>query len=121
MAKEARDMNRGELVAEVRKLRHLLGRHMRSTETLWMESGVNERGKPFVHMHWGDESGQLSPAQARKHATDMIETATAADFDAKAFALLTERMDMPPEAAAGFLAMMREARGGEEGASDRRG
>ena len=79
--------------------------------------GVNQQGTAFVHMHWGNESGQLTPDEARTHATHMIETATAAEFDAKAFAVLHEQMGMPVEAAAQFLVMMREARGENEGAS----
>lgn len=117
MAKEPAEMNKGELVAEVRKLRHLMSRHMRGADTLWMESGVSsESGKPFVHMHWGDQSGQLTPEQAREHATHMIETATAADFDAKAMEVLRQ-MGLPLDVAAGFLVAMREARGEEDVAS----
>jgi hypothetical protein len=110
MPKEPTDMNRGELVAEVRKLRHLLARHMRGGETLWMESGVNDRGEPFVHMHWGDESGQLTTGEARMHATHMIEASAAADFDAALWAVF-RRMDFAPEQARAMLAMMREERG----------
>jgi hypothetical protein len=119
MTKEPADMNRGELVAEVRKLRHLLTRHMGGGDTLWMESGVNDQGEPFVHMHWGDESGQLTTEEAREHAIHMVEASAAADFDAALWAVFG-RMGIEPDRAAQMLALMREERGGERDASAKR-
>lgn len=115
--KNLKDMNRGELVAEIRQLRHLLARQMSGGETLWMESGVNMDGEAFVHMHWGKESGQLTPAKAREHATQMIETATAADFDAKLFKSLTTKMGLDKPTAAAFIGDLREDRGDERESS----
>lgn len=112
MPKEPNDMNRGELVAEVRKLRHILSRHIGGSDTLWMESGVNDQGKPFVHMHWGAESGQLSTGEAMQHALHMIETSVAAEHDGVTFKVLTE-MGFESDKAAAFLVAMREARGQE--------
>jgi hypothetical protein len=105
-----------ELEAEVRKLRHLLTRQLGGGDTLWMESGVNEHGKAFVHIHWGQESGQLTPAEAREHAVAMLEVAAATEHDAALWHVLREA-DFEPEIIAGLLGLMRERRGGTRDAS----
>src|SRR4051812_2088095 len=110
--REPERMSNRELVGEVRKLRHLLARHLGAGRELWMESGVNTEGRAFIHLHWGDESGQLTPATAREHALAMLETVAAAEFDAALWAVAVGPMGMEPEQAAGLLGMMREARGG---------
>lgn len=50
---------------------------------LVVTSGVsNETGMGFVSMHWRDETGQLTPGQAREFALGVIEAADAAEHDA---------------------------------------
>lgn len=115
-----------DLEAKVRELQHLLSQQMKGGETLWFESGVSSRtGKAFVHLRWENLSGQLTPAEARQHAMDMIETAHAAEFD-EAFvrAMTTPEPDgpnFPLEGAMGMLAMIREARTGDPDSSMARG
>jgi hypothetical protein len=111
MAKEPNDMNRGELVAEVRKLRHILQTTLEHGSEMWMESGVNTEGEPFVRLSWGNEMGQLSPARTREHAVGLLETAAAAEFDAALWKVVTEDMGLEPQAAMVFLSQMREKRG----------
>jgi hypothetical protein len=110
------------LEAKNAELRHLLERQLTTGDTLWFESGVSSRtGEPFVHIRWGDESGQLTAAVAREHAMHMLECAHAAEFDA-AFvkSLTTPEPDGPGldyEAAAGMLMIVRKGRTGDVDAS----
>lgn len=108
-----------ELEQRNRELQHLLDRQLRTGEMLWMESGVSSRtGEPFIHMRWGDEAGQLTPAEAREHATRMIEVAAAAEFDAAFVKAMTDpgvfghrdAGGLPMEEAVRLLALIREAR-----------
>lgn len=46
-------------------------------------SGVSHRtGHGFVELHWGTESGQLTPTETRLHALRLLEAADAAESDA---------------------------------------
>lgn len=96
----------------VRELEHLLGRHLRSDD-LAMESGVSARtGEPFMHLRWGDQAGQFTPAAAREHALKIIDAAAAAEFDAALVrALTTGETNMRHEEAVAFLGLIRRARG----------
>lgn len=108
-----------ELETEVRKLRHLLSTQLKSGDTLWMESGVNEHGKPFVQTRWGDQAGQLSPAEARQHGLRILECAEAAESDSAVIGFLTaeDGMNLSMDRAAPFLGIMREHRGGDKNRS----
>jgi hypothetical protein len=109
------------------ELQHLLKRQLQTGETLWFESGVSSRtGEPFVHIRWGDESGQLSVEEAREHALHMLEVVNAAEFDAAFVKAMTnpavfgdERVGgLPLEEALRLLALIRQAReGGDKDAS----
>jgi hypothetical protein len=101
-----------------RELRHLLERQLQTTDTLWFESGVSGRtGEPFVHIRWGDESGQLDVDVAREHALHMLEVTNAAEFDAAFIrGLTTPEPDGPGlelESAMGMLMIVRKARTGD--------
>jgi hypothetical protein len=101
-----------------RELRHLLERQLQTTDTLWFESGVSRRtGEPFVHIRWGDESGQLDVDVAREHALHMLEVTNAAEFDAAFIrGLTTPEPDGPGlelETAMGMLMIVRKARTGD--------
>jgi hypothetical protein len=111
-----------ELEEEIRGLKHLLGQQMRSDDALWMESGVSSRtGEPFVHMRWGDQSGQLGASEAREHAMNMLEAASAAEFDAALIKGLTAPEPDGPgfelDMAMRLLVIVREARTGGRNAS----
>jgi hypothetical protein len=108
--------------AKILELRHLLTRQLQTGETLWFESGVSSRtGEPFVHIRWGDESGQLTATEAREHAMHMLECAHAAEFDAAFIRGLTRPEPDGPGfdhvTAAGLLIVVREARTGDADAS----
>lgn len=45
--------------------------------------------EPLVLITWGDQSGQLSPDEARQHALRILECAEAAESDAFVFGWLT--------------------------------
>ncbi len=77
-----------------------------------MESGVSVfDGSPFVHLHWGKESGQLDPLEAEQHGLAIICTAMAARIDSAVFAELTEGIGLSKEIAAGFLSALRKRTG----------
>jgi hypothetical protein len=108
----------GEAEMKNRELRHLLERQLQTTDTLWFESGVSGRtGEPFVHIRWGDESGQLDVDVAREHALHMLEVTNAAEFDAAFIrGLTTPEPDGPGlelESAMGMLMIVRKARTGD--------
>lgn len=63
----------------------------------------------FVAFHWGDETGQLSPSEARQFALGAIEAADAAEFDA-ALNRWAVSVDMDQEARARLLAAVRKGR-----------
>ena len=105
-----------ELEQENRKLKHLLTKQMKSGDTLWMESGVNTEGKPFVHIRWNEQAGQLSPDEARQHGLRMLECAEASESDSAVirFLIADEGLKMTMDKAAPFLGIMREFRGGDK-------
>lgn len=107
-----------ELEAKVRELEHLLSRQLHSGDALWMESGVSARtGEPFVHLRWGDESGQLSANQAREHAMSVLEAAGGAEFDAAFVKWARAELNLDHERAVLVLAELRKHRSGGDTAS----
>lgn len=52
---------------------------------LTCESGVNQEGVPFVHIHWGPMRGQFTPEQARQFALTVLEAAEGAAYDSLFF------------------------------------
>lgn len=108
-----------ELEAENRRLQHLLSKQLTGNYAMTMESGVNDKGQPFVTSRWGDEVGQLTPDEVRQHAIKLVECASAAEFDAALVRALTEPSDsdlpvMTHEQAVVFLGLIREHRGGTD-------
>ena len=85
---------------------------------LLLESGVNPEGAPFVVIRWGRESGQLTPAEARAFAMQVMAAAEAAIHDAAFLAWLQdEPLTLDVRRAAGVLADQRQyrARLGDDG------
>lgn len=79
-----------------------------------VQSGVSARnGKPFIHLEWGDNKAQFSPAEMRAHAMGLIEAAAAAEMDACLMAWAIQKMEVPKEDAAKLLMLFRQKR--EEG------
>jgi hypothetical protein len=91
------------------KLREQLARVAGGAESLEMESGVNKRLEPFVHVRWGAEIGQLSPAEARQHGLAMLEAAEAAEADAALLRGLRE-LDVDEQTGFALLRLIRENR-----------
>jgi len=78
---------------------------------LWHQSGVNQKGEPFVQLLRGTEIvGQMSVAEARDHARAMTEAAEAAETDAFVFQWVTKQVGAGPQQAAGLLADFRRYR-----------
>lgn len=66
--------------------------------------------EPFVVLHWGGESGQLTPMEARQHARRLLEAAEAADQDAFLMDFLRDRVGAELEHQVAILADFREWR-----------
>jgi hypothetical protein len=78
---------------------------------LWHQSGVNQKGEPFVQLLRGTEIvGQMSVTEARDHARAMTEAAEAAETDAFVFQWVVKQVGAGPEQAAGLLADFRRYR-----------
>jgi hypothetical protein len=111
MARDLKGMSKRDLEREVVKLRHLLSRTLGAGETLEYESGVSmDSGEPFVRLMWGEEVGQMPPGEVRRMATNLVETAAAAEFDAALMDVLVERFDFDKGQAVSVLILMREER-----------
>ena len=54
------------------------------------ESGVSLKGKPFTHILWGDQRGQLSPAQMRALGIACFRAAEDAEQDAAVYAWMMQ-------------------------------
>ena len=80
-------------------------------EVIHFESGVSQRtGEPFIHMHWGENHGQLNPQEAMEHAFNVMRTVEASYSDAFLVAFLTEKLDVPTEKALPILMEFRAYR-----------
>lgn len=80
-----------------------------TSEQISIESLVSGRdGQPYVQLSWGRERGQLTPAEAMAHATEVIGAAQAAITDAFLFTFLKERVGTDDGHAA---AVLRDFRG----------
>lgn len=76
-----------------------------------MTSGVSAfSGDPFIAMHWGAESGQFTPDQARQHALKILECAEAAESDAAIVSWAETKMGMDKQTAVLILKDLREFR-----------
>lgn len=99
-----------ELEAEVGKLRHLLKSQMQSGEELEFEAIVNLDGKPLVNLRWDNLAAQIPTDEARDMAHNLLRVCEWADVDSQMFTVL--RAEFDERTAAGFMALMREARPG---------
>lgn len=99
-----------ELEDEVVKLRHLLKSQMRTGESLEFEAIVNQDGTPLVNLRWDQLAAQVPTAEARDMAYNLLRVSEWADVDSQSFTVLRKMFD--DKTAAGFMAMMREARPG---------
>jgi hypothetical protein len=78
---------------------------------LHSSSGVSAfTGKPFVLLTWEHMSGQLTPAEARELALQIIEAATAAEHDALFVRWTREEVGLDMQAAVQGLAALRKLR-----------
>lgn len=74
------------------------------SEQIEIVSVVSHRdGQPYVHLRWGRERGQLTPAEATKHAMKVIEAAQASITDSFLFAFMKERIEADDAAAGRVL------------------
>lgn len=112
---ELKAMSKNDLVRKVVELEHILARQVRHAD-IWVESGVNDQGKPFVSLGWGDMGGQLSVEEARQHGLGVIEAAYAADMDSR-FVRVLEEIGIDRETAVMMLSHMRVERGSAAEAS----
>jgi hypothetical protein len=81
------------------------------SEQISIETIVSNRdGKPYVVLKWGQESGQLTPEQARQHALSILEAAEAAEGDAFITEWVTDRIGADGERAVMLLREFRAYR-----------
>jgi hypothetical protein len=111
---EFRDWSKNDLVREVLKLRRLLAEQMSAAPGIGDEVVVEaivavSDGRPQVRMRAGEAAWQMTPQQAREHATVVLERAIEADRDAAVVAWLGEA-GFDEAAIGGFLMEMREHR-----------
>lgn len=67
-------------------------------KVLWHQSGVNKQGEPFVQLLADDQVVcQLSPAEARDHAKNILEASEASEQDAFMLQFMREKvgLDLP--------------------------
>ena len=91
---------------------------------LWHQSGVNQRGEPFVQLVLdGKVIAQQTPQEARDHARAITEAAEASEQDAFMLTFMRERVRLDDESTWIFLRDFREWRtartGKKSGASSR--
>jgi hypothetical protein len=80
-------------------------------QILWHQSGVNQRGEPFVQLLLGERIiGQMSAEEARDHARAITESAEAAEQDAFLMDLMQHKMGLEQQQAAMVLADFRAYR-----------
>jgi len=73
-------------------------------DILWHQSGVNQKGEPFVQLLRGEKIiAQMDTEQARDHARAITEAAEAAEQDAFIFDWVCNKVGTGPEQAAGLL------------------
>ena len=78
---------------------------------LEVEGIVNVDGQPLVNLRWEDMGVQIKTGEARDLAFTILRVAEWAETDAIMLKGLIEEFD--ERTAAGFMVMMREARGGD--------
>lgn len=97
---------------------------MSDEHILWHQSGVNQKGEPFVQLLQDDKViCQLTPEQARDHAKNILEATEASEQDA--FMLNFFQQELHQDQRTAMLMIVefrkwREARGKKGPPSDRR-
>jgi hypothetical protein len=76
-----------------------------------MQSILRSDGEPFVHLKWGNQTGQLTPGAIRDHAMRLLKTAEAAIMDAAVCKWLMVTFGWEFEKAAGYVGNLRAFRG----------
>ncbi len=78
--------------------------------TIWIETILSHRTHTgLVNLRWGNLSAQLTPAQTRAHALNLLSMADAADMEGAIYQFIVGN-DAPPELAFGLLAQWRAFR-----------
>ncbi len=76
-----------------------------------VESMVGARsGEPLVKLEWGNQSGLLSPSEARAHAYGILEAAASAEIDAVIIQWAQQTLGMSLEQAALLRRTFRQSR-----------
>jgi hypothetical protein len=84
---------------------------VRGEGLLEFTSGVSaETGQGFVKLTWGEQHGQLTPAEARRHAFGILEAADAADSDSFLWRFLQQTVGLDDQRAARVLVEFRAYR-----------
>jgi hypothetical protein len=68
-----------------------------------------DNGQPVIVYRWGDQRGQFSPAEARRHALALLAAAEAAMADASLWTT-SAAMGLDERTAAAFVRRVRDAR-----------
>jgi len=94
-------------------------------DILWHQSGVNQKGEPFVQLIFGNRViAQMDVEQAREHGRTIVEAAEAAETDAFIFDWVINRVGAEPENAGAMLVDFRKYRtertGKRHGATSKR-
>lgn len=85
---------------------------METDTSIWVETIVSHRtGEPIVQIDWYDHTGQLSPADARQLAMQLLDAAAVAETDAFLCRFCKEKIGMDaPEEYGKILAEFRKYR-----------
>lgn len=78
--------------------------------TLFVHSGVTNNLRPFVHLAWGGERGQLTPDELRTYAFSLLAAAEAAESDSMVLRFVTEKAAIPLDLLGGMLTELRRYR-----------
>lgn len=71
-----------------------------ATSPLRFEPGISAKHRPFIAVHLeGEQVGQLSPKQARRHALGLMSTIEAISLDRQYLNFLVETIGIEPERA----------------------
>ena len=76
-------------------------------EALHMEAGVSSTCEAFVHLAWRKERIQMTPEEARLHATALVEVATVAEYEAAFMRWCRDKLEADQEHAAMLLVELR--------------
>lgn len=101
-----------EANGQLSALRHLLSQQMRTGEELEVEGIVNLDGEGLLNVRWDELAAQFPTEQGRQIAFDILRCCEWADTDAKLYRFMRDA-EFDDGAISGFMAMLREGRGGK--------